>query len=127
MKINWSIIYLIWHLVGNNFGIWWLFYCILIEFLTNFLSDIKIKASYPIAVSEIGIENMILQDTDFTDRFASPFSSEDAVEYSYGSRVEICSCPEGHIGASCETCRDGYYWDRSSSDPSQKDCLIIRK
>ena len=84
------------------------------------LSDIKIKASYPIAVSEIAIQNMRLQDTDFTDRLPASYKTAEAKEYAYSSRVEVCSCPEGHIGSSCETCKDGYYWDRASPNPNQK-------
>ena len=84
------------------------------------LNDIKIKASYPVAVSEIGIQNMELQVTDFNDRLSSPYEPDIAREYSFGSRVEVCNCPIGHKGSSCEECVEGYYWDRTSSDPSQK-------
>ena len=63
---------------------------------------------------------MRLQDTDFTDRLPASYKTAEAKEYAYSSRVEVCSCPEGHIGSSCETCKDGYYWDRASPNPNQK-------
>ena len=84
------------------------------------LDDIKIKASYPVAVSEIMIQNVRLQDIDLDDQLAPGYSPEEAKPFSYSSRVEVCTCPEGHYGTSCESCKPGYFWDMSSADPNQK-------
>lgn len=80
------------------------------------LQEIKIKASYPIAVSEIQIQKLSLQDTNFEDRLDVAYNGTSrATDYAYLSRVEVCSCPTGHIGSSCERCKKGYYWEKTKT------------
>ena len=56
------------------------------------LQEIKIKASYPIAVSEIEISGLKLQDTDFDDQLKIDYTAEEGSDYAHLSRVEVCFC-----------------------------------
>lgn len=83
------------------------------------LQEIKIKASYPIAVSEIEISGLTLQDTDFEDQLKVDYTAQEGSDYAHLSRVEVCSCPPGHTGSSCESCLPGYYWEKKTTGSSR--------
>ncbi|KAL1514177.1 hypothetical protein ABEB36_003476 [Hypothenemus hampei] len=57
--------------------------------------------------------------TDTSSTFLSDITLDTAVEIYTGkplaTNVEICRCPEGHRGTSCESCASGYYKDLSYS------------
>ncbi|XP_076397846.1 terribly reduced optic lobes isoform X10 [Megachile rotundata] len=50
-----------------------------------------------------------------TATYISDISLDTAVEHQTGNRravqVEVCRCPTGYVGTSCETCARGYYRD----------------
>ncbi|XP_029051246.2 basement membrane-specific heparan sulfate proteoglycan core protein isoform X2 [Osmia bicornis bicornis] len=57
-----------------------------------------------------------------TATYISDISLDTAVEHQTGNRravqVEVCRCPTGHVGTSCESCARGYYRDPNDRSAS---------
>ncbi|XP_017764583.1 PREDICTED: basement membrane-specific heparan sulfate proteoglycan core protein-like isoform X4 [Eufriesea mexicana] len=64
-----------------------------------------------------------------TATYISDISLDTAVEHQTGNRraiqVEVCRCPTGYIGTSCESCARGYYRDTSDRSISYLGSCIL--
>ncbi|XP_060518138.1 basement membrane-specific heparan sulfate proteoglycan core protein isoform X3 [Cylas formicarius] len=60
--------------------------------------------------------------TDTSSTYLSDITLDTAVDINTGkpraSTIEVCRCPQGYRGTSCESCASGYYKDLSFSDTS---------
>ncbi|XP_046669711.1 basement membrane-specific heparan sulfate proteoglycan core protein isoform X9 [Homalodisca vitripennis] len=79
----------------------------LMSVLSN-LQAILVRATYPTYALTSFLSDVSL-DTAVSQRTGRPVASE----------VEVCRCPQGHRGSSCESCSAGYYQD---FDKSCKKC-----
>ncbi|XP_050492346.1 basement membrane-specific heparan sulfate proteoglycan core protein-like isoform X4 [Bombus huntii] len=61
--------------------------------------------------------------------YISDISLDTAVEHPTGNRravqVEVCRCPTGYVGTSCESCATGYYRDTSDRSVSYLGSCIL--
>ncbi|XP_043603055.1 basement membrane-specific heparan sulfate proteoglycan core protein isoform X21 [Bombus pyrosoma] len=61
--------------------------------------------------------------------YISDISLDTAVEHPTGNRravqVEVCRCPTGYVGTSCESCTTGYYRDTSDRSVSYLGSCIL--